>query len=151
VEEVAPLFLRLLANHSGALAPDVEPRLIEALCLYDWPFNVRELDLLARKLLVLHGTERVLRRAHLPERIRAASGATTSPDASPPVTPSKEPREVRDETELAMLVSALRVHGGNVVKAASHLGISRQRAYRLMQASPNVNWDDVRRPHAGGN
>jgi DNA-binding NtrC family response regulator len=65
-EEVPSLFSLMLARHAGAALQALDRRVIEALCLHDWPFNVRELDLLARRLLALHGHEPVLRRTHLP-------------------------------------------------------------------------------------
>ena len=58
-QEIAYLFSHLLHSHSGGQSPEVDPRLVEQLCLYDWPFNVRELDFLVRRLLVLHGHEPV--------------------------------------------------------------------------------------------
>ena len=77
----------------AASRPAVEPRLIEALCLYDWPFNVRELVTLVRRVMVLHGHEPQLGRRHLPTRFRVdvdvdvgkgdpvALGAARHPDA----------------------------------------------------------------------
>jgi transcriptional regulator of acetoin/glycerol metabolism len=38
-----------------------------------------------------------------------------------------------EPVELPALVAALRASGGNVARAATILGISRQRAYRLME------------------
>lgn len=84
-QEIPYLFTHFLRLHSGGRPPDVEPRLVEQLCLYDWPFNVRELDLLARRLLVLHGHEELLRRSHLPEQI--LNRAVTEEKAAA-VTPS---------------------------------------------------------------
>jgi transcriptional regulator of aromatic amino acid metabolism len=45
--------------------PRLEPRLVERLCLYDWPLNVRELALVAQRLLMLHGEQPTLRSADL--------------------------------------------------------------------------------------
>jgi transcriptional regulator of acetoin/glycerol metabolism len=45
--------------------------------------------------------------------------------------------------ELPALLAALRAAGGNVTRAAAILGISRQRAYRLME-SHAVNLDAIR-------
>src|SRR5450759_1368356 len=61
-QEIPYLFSHLLRLHSRGRPPEVEPRLVEQLCLHDWPFNVRELDLLVRRLLVLNGHEPILRR-----------------------------------------------------------------------------------------
>ncbi len=140
-QEIAYLFSHLLRLHSGGRPPETEPRLVEQLCLHDWPFNVRELDLLARRLLVLHGHEELLRRSHLPEHIlnREVAGepvpAPVASVGSGPVSASKpESHRARRERELARLTEALRAHEGSVARAAAAVGISRQRAYRLMEA-----------------
>jgi len=142
-QEIAYLFSHLLSLHSGGRPPEVEARLVEQLCLHDWPFNVRELDLLARRLLVLHGHEEVLRRSHLPEHILnhpAAGEPVPAPVASVgsgavAVAPnSPESHRARRERELSRLTEALRAHKGSVARAAAAVGISRQRAYRLMEA-----------------
>ena len=49
------LFTRLLVEGAGGRPPTVDVRVVERVCLYDWPFNVRELGLLVKRLLVLHG------------------------------------------------------------------------------------------------
>ena len=143
-QEIPYLFSHLLHLHSGGQPPKVEPRLVEQLCLYDWPFNVRELDLLVRRLLVLHGHEPFFRRSFLSEPIlgRAAAAARTSGGsfATPltgtmqPVPNTPETHRARRERELAQLVEALRANSGSVGRAAASVGISRQRAYRLMEA-----------------
>ena len=71
-EDIAPLFQELLRQHCGGPPPVPEPRLVETLCLYDWPLNVRELALLARRLLDVQGHEPVLRKNFLPQQIRSA-------------------------------------------------------------------------------
>jgi DNA-binding NtrC family response regulator len=142
-QEIAYLFMHLLRLHSGGRPPEVEARLVEQLCLYDWPFNLRELDLLARRLLVLHGHEESLRRSHLPEHIlnRPVAGeqaaAPVAPVGSGAASAAPNPREshrARRERELSLLTEALRTHNGSVARAAAAVGISRQRAYRLMEA-----------------
>jgi len=141
-QEIAHLFLHLLRLHSGGRPPQVEPRLVEQLCLHDWPFNVRELDLLARRLLVLHGHEELLRRSHLPEQIlnRPVAGepvpvpaAAVGSGAVSAARNTPESHRARRERELSLLTEALRAHKGSVARAAAAVGISRQRAYRLME------------------
>jgi transcriptional regulator of acetoin/glycerol metabolism len=135
-EEIPFLVTRLLADHAGGRTPQVEARAIERLCLYDWPFNLRELDLLVRRLLVLHPDGQV-KKSDLPDEIRNESEDDSAPPARPaPVRPrTPEARADRDREDLAALVTALRVHGGNVVRAAGAAGMTRQRAYRLMGQS----------------
>jgi transcriptional regulator of acetoin/glycerol metabolism len=137
--EIPYLFARLLLDNSGSRPPEVDARLVERLCLYDWPFNVRELVLLVKRLLVLHGSDPTLKLGHLPKRmLEDAPPKDGKDEAGPAVKPMQEP------PELSQLVEALRTSGGNVAKAASALGISRQRAYRMMQGRAEVDLGSLR-------
>ena len=160
LDDVPSLFLRLMRDAAGGKPPGVEPRLIEALCLYDWPFNVRELVTLVRRVMVLHGQEPQLGRRHLPTRFRVDDGkgdstgsgrlATQTPPASLPGSGSASDSDGagkagdRDDEDFARLLVSLRSQGGNVSRAAGAIGISRQRAYRLMQAHPELNLPGLR-------
>ncbi len=124
--DVAPLFQQFLKQQSGGRPPEVEARLVEALCLHDWPQNVRELELTTRRLLAVHGHEPKLRRQHLPAELAALC------EEAPAVTKTTgAPRERRDH-DLAKVKQELERNGGNVKAAAEALGISRQRIYRLL-------------------
>jgi len=146
--EVPYLFARLLVNASGARPPAVDARVVERLCLYDWPFNVRELALLIKRLLVLHGAEPKLKLLHLPERFHSELGQTPKDEPSSAVLPdpaaAATPEGAEEPADLPRLIAALRASGGNVARAAQSLGISRQRAYRLMQGHPEVSLADLR-------
>jgi transcriptional regulator with PAS, ATPase and Fis domain len=148
IEDVPYLFARLLHELSGGQPPAVDPRLVERLCLYDWPLNVRELVTLVRRLLVVHGHEAKLKTEHLPARMLRdrTSGSPPTLDVGHLATPPSEPRNQaeRDELDFARLIQALRSHAGNVSRAAAALGLSRQRAYRLIQARPDVDLEDLR-------
>jgi transcriptional regulator with PAS, ATPase and Fis domain len=136
-EDVPPLFSHLLEEGGRGHAPAIESDLAERLCLHDWPFNVRELVLLAKRLLTLHGSEVTLRAHHLPERIGDGVGAAPPSDlnttAARKSAAPAQPPSAAEPVELPTLVVALRASGGNVARAAAMLGISRQRAYRLME------------------
>jgi transcriptional regulator with PAS, ATPase and Fis domain len=135
-EDIGPLFALMLKQYGGEGAPQVEPKVIETLCLYDWPLNVRELALLARQLLATHGDEQVLRRTHIPDRIvgreRVDGGSAGTG------LPKRTWRKTDDKSELKALLDALRTHTGNVARAAEAIGVSRARAYRLLRAHPDV-------------
>jgi DNA-binding NtrC family response regulator len=166
-EEIPFLFCRLMQDHAGGRPPQIEARAIERLCLYDWPFNLRELDLLVRRLIVLYPEGR-LRKADLPDAIKASSGdgpaapgaepaAAMAAEPAPPKAPrprTPEGRQARDEQDLAALVAALRAARGNVVHAAAAAGMTRQRAYRLMGQRGDINLGELRtgapEPGAGG-
>lgn len=139
--EIPYLFMHLLVTGSGSRPPDVEARLVERLCLYDWPFNVRELSLLVKHLLVLHGAEGQLKVKHLPPRLRGEPPVTDTPPAFV-AAPNKDAEA--EPPDLASLVDALRESNGNVARAAQALGISRQRAYRMMQGRSEVDLEALR-------
>jgi transcriptional regulator with AAA-type ATPase domain len=123
IEDIPALFGHFLSRFSESEPPAPTPRLLERLCLYDWPLNVRELELLAQQLAALRADERELRTRHLPERIRRAR------------EPGATPGQLDTRPELERLGDALRRHGGNIARAAAELGISRQRAYRWIESS----------------
>ena len=128
-EDVPPLFSHFLKEQSQGRAPAVEADFVERLLVHDWPFNVRELVLLVRRLLVLHGGESTLYAHHLPERM---GDAASEPPPRKSVPPGSELAGA-DPVGLPALIAALRTAGGNVARASAILGITRQRAYRLME------------------
>jgi two-component system, response regulator FlrC len=129
-DDVLPLFSRLLHENTEGRAPAVEADLVERLVVHDWPFNVRELVLLVRRLLVLHGGETTLHARHLPERM-----GDSQPPLEAPARKSAPAATGGDNVELPALIVALRAAGGNVARASAMLGITRQRAYRLMEGN----------------
>ena len=132
-EDVPHLFSHMLRELTGGRAPAVEGDVVERLCTHDWPFNVRELVQLVRQLLVLHPKDSLLHASHLPDRIGLrASDSAQGRAAGKPVVRA-EPTPGGDAVELPALLVALRASGGNVARASAMLGITRQRAYRLME------------------
>ena len=123
-EDILPLFSHFLTLHAPAKVPDLHPRFAERLCLHYWAGNVRELELLARRLLVLHGHADILRSAILPREWGQQKVESTKQ--------SPGHFSTRREQDLHLLLSALKRTRGNVKAAALSLGFSRQRAYRLL-------------------
>lgn len=115
--------------------------------MHDWPLNVRELVLLVRRLLVFYAGEASLRAGHLPARIGDGGERPSSPQAPrEPSLPDKasEAAALLDRIELPELVAALRAAQGNVTRASTLLGITRQRAYRLIEGHA-LDLDDLRK------
>ena len=139
-EDIAPLFLILWASHAGGSPPTLDPKLVETLLLYDWPLNVRELVLLARRLAAVHNNESTLKKSMLPDRMLGSVSAASAPPQ--PSTPARA--STSDSVAFDHLVVALREHGGNITQAAAALGISRSRAYRLLEARPEFDLRSLR-------
>jgi transcriptional regulator of acetoin/glycerol metabolism len=119
-EDVIPLFCRFLGEHPDGEAPALDAKLVEALCLHDWPQNVRELEQLARRVRALGEGQPLLRCELLPKCMSSSSGGDAKLGGE------------RQAQDLKRLVVALRATGGNVSHAAKRLGFSRQRVYRLL-------------------
>ena len=137
-EDILPLLLRFLSEQGVDPTPRIEPDFCERLTLHDWPFNVRELLLLARRLAVFHGDESALRVQHLPAGM---GDGKSKPNATVSIAEPLAPPEAEGESpsvDLETLLAALRGASGNVTRAAATLGITRQRAYRLMEGQVDL-------------
>jgi DNA-binding NtrC family response regulator len=138
--DVPSLLSRMLASAAqqqsvqgkSVAVPRLESRLVERLCLHDWPLNVRELVLVAQRMLTLHGDQPSLGLTDLADIMPDLASAAVTPLESP--LPRRDPRAPKTE-EIAALLAALERHEGIVSRAAEELGITRQKAYRLIEAS----------------
>jgi two-component system response regulator FlrC len=134
-EDIAPLFLKFLRQEAGGAIPVLDAKLVESLCLYDWPLNVRELFLLSKRLLGLFSAEPIIKREFLPDRIlKRTTLSVEEVEVQKACVPKRAWRSTNDDSEFEALVAALRTLNGNVLKASEALGISRSRAYRLLSA-----------------
>jgi DNA-binding NtrC family response regulator len=140
-EDIPLLFRRFLAEALGRPAPPLSARFVEALCLYGWPSNVRELGNAARQVAVLGSSMSELGLELLPEKV--ARGQTEESDLPLAQHPSLAPTDAASP-EWEEFRAALQREKGNVRKAAEAVGISRGRAYRLL-ASHGENADELRK------
>ena len=106
------------------IAPDrdvrFEPEAVRALCRYDWPLNVRELEkCLASAVVLARGG------AIAPEHVPAAQVA--------PAPAAVKPSEVRRIGRRDELEAALRAHRGNVSAVARALGKARSQVQRWIR------------------
>jgi DNA-binding NtrC family response regulator len=130
-EEIGPLFMHLLNAELGREPGELDARLVEHLCLYDWPLNVRELSLLVKRLAVLHGGGLAWSMKSMLSELPALEPVAPEPRPSEP----RDLREKHDEEAARALTEALERHHGNISRAAAELSITRQRAYRLLKSS----------------
>ena len=92
------------------LCPDARRLLVD----YDWPHNVRELELLGERLALVHAGSQI-HSLNLPPEIQAGSAS------SAPLTL----QERVSKLERDAIAEALRTAGGKKIVAARMLGISR--------------------------
>jgi transcriptional regulator with AAA-type ATPase domain len=139
-EDVMPLFYRFLANTARPSTPTLSPGAVESLCVHDWPLNVRELEAVAHRLAVLHATANTIGASEVAALIGAAARRSSLPRETQPPAVTLDP-------EWSGFVEALASMKGNIVRAAERVGISRQRAYRLISSHPEFDVASFRRAH----
>ena len=134
-------FVRLQALKTGKPIREVAPRAMAALCAYDYPGNVRELQNLVERAFVLcHGHR--IEHGHLPAEVLASHAALPAlalgrrkpseravlraERASGKAAPTADPVAQR-------LLEALAAHGWNRTSTAASLGIGRNTLWRRMR------------------
>ena len=147
--------LLLLAHFLGE-SPPLHPLLAEALVLYPWPWNVRELSKVATELRVRGAKLPQLTLELIAERLTITPPPPTAsplppttaplPPGEPGLIPPKPPMVPTVELPpllKAELVAALQAEGGRIAQVARALGRSRQQIYRALQQH-QLSPDDYR-------
>lgn len=142
-EDIALLvnhFVKKYAPAAGKSIMRVQPKSLAALCDYEWPGNVRQLENTVERAVALETTEEL--HVELPaERPKAkaaaaaaGSGATSLPSASGAVLPEGlDMDRYVAQIERSLLQSALNRCNGVQTKAADVLGISYRSFRHLMK------------------
>ena len=120
---LAAHFAAKAADKHGRPKPELDPLLIEALQDYEWQGNVRELENLIERLVVLSGDAK-LGLEFLPEKMLRVLPHTSTDETTLEGAATALKRR--------MIVSALQNENGNKVAAAKRLGISRSYLHRLI-------------------
>jgi DNA-binding NtrC family response regulator len=142
--DVPFLFLHLLRKHSSGRLPLADARVLERLCRHDWPLNVREMVSFVRRLASAYPGAKTLSLSQVVRQFpeldesgeRSVRASSTQPSGTPPAGRERRRADPRAFTaeEIEALRAAVERHQGNVASAAAELGMSRQRAYRLLKS-----------------
>ncbi len=123
---LAAFFANKAAEKHGRMIAELDPALIEALQEYDWPGNVREMENLIERLVVLTTGTR-LTAEFLPEKML---------HAVPPTSDAPTAETTFEGAILALkrrlVITSMGSEGGNKAAAAKRLGISRSYFHRLI-------------------
>lgn len=114
-------FNKKLDRQVKCIAPDVQDLFIR----YHWPGNIRELENLIERLVLMAGGD-TLTHENIPQEVKLPL---------PQVSPQSDMQEKSfkdlmkshmEELEKQAIIQSLEEYGGNVTKAAQHLGLSRK-------------------------
>jgi len=118
-EDIAPLAMHFLRRHAARYRKPLtgfDAGAMQALLAHPWPGNIRELDHVVERAVLLATGEQV-RAADL--GLRAGSGAAPRLEDLP-----------LEDVEKLLIQKALSRYDGNVSRAAQALGLSRSALYR---------------------
>jgi arginine utilization regulatory protein len=144
-EDILPFVADYLSRHRmrfGSVVEGLTPEVTELFLSYDWPGNLKELELLMDDVTSLLTTEALITADLLPQHFKSKM---LDRDAQNPedflVHSGKDLIPLDDylqEAEAYYLKKALDHHSGNITKAAAALGMSRQNLqYRLRKIKKN--------------
>jgi len=130
VDDIPLLVDHFLDKHAERLRrerPPVDKAVYSALNLYTWPGNIRELENVIERALVLN-RDGVLGLDDLPDRLRAQEHRVATLRMELP-----DEGISLEDVERELLLAALQRHGWNQTRAAAFLGITRSTLVYRMQ------------------
>ena len=119
VSSLVDHFLKRSSAKHGRKISGIAPETLAALIRYDWPGNIRELENVLERMVLLSDTD-VLGLEGVPPEIRGTLSAGASADLKEAVG------MITHTAEKQMIIEALEKTGRNRTKAAELLGISRR-------------------------
>jgi DNA-binding NtrC family response regulator len=130
-KEDLPLLLDHLLARWARKASDLDEQARAALLAYEFPGNVRELENLLERAVILAGAGPI-QRSHLPGLDRAPSPRGGGPGGRAAI-PIPEGGLSLEEVEKDLILQALEKAGGNKTRAAQLLGLTRRTLYSRME------------------
>jgi DNA-binding NtrC family response regulator len=121
-------FLRRYSDANNIPVKQLEPDVVEILEEYSWPGNIRQLENLVQRLVLMVDGP-VIRTHHLPQQILVTSATSQDSMLIPEDGVSFDEEIARIET--AYLSAALRRCGGRKISAARLLRLDKQRMHYL--------------------
>lgn len=119
---LAEHFLEMFKRSMQFATKEITPEALKALCVYDWPGNIRELKNVIERSLVLHGDHEKLDLDLLPNEFHGEQGRSSKTK----LTLEENLSSSVDLIERQLLIDALRTCGGIQTKAAEALGTTRR-------------------------
>lgn len=144
-EDILPFVADYFSRHRmkfGSMVRQVDGQVEKLLLTYDWPGNLKELELLLDEITSMLTTEETVGVELLPYHFKLKTEKTGTLKPEDFIVQSNKEllplEEYLYEAEIYYLQKAMDLHNGNVTKAAVALGMSRQNLqYRLRKIKKN--------------
>ena len=141
-------FMKKYALVHGKNVKGISPEGVNHLMRRDWPGNIRELENVVERAVIM-ATGEVLQAEDLMPTATFPAAGTTAPSATDDIfaLPLKEAKDrLMEEFQAQYIAKALARHGGNVSQAARESGVKRQYLHRLMRDT-NLDSKSFKKPH----
>jgi len=130
---LADHYLQVYADKNGMEAATISPEAMDLLIGYEWRGNVRELQNVIERALVL-ASNNIVMPEDLPPSVKKSDNA---PAGEHPEfyldLPFKDAKEhLIEDFEKRYIVEVLKTFGGNISRSADHSGIDRRSLHRLL-------------------
>ncbi len=139
--ELIELFVQDVASRNQLSIPKVTPDAMEALSDYKWPGNVRQLQNVIQRLLVLNNSDEIDL-----DSVKSALGGDVDMRQKASQLPDYfdgDMRKAKEEFERAYLTHHLETVSGNVSQLAKKVGLERTHLYRKLK-SLDINARDAK-------
>ncbi|MBN1470496.1 MAG: sigma-54-dependent Fis family transcriptional regulator [Syntrophaceae bacterium] len=127
-EDILPLIDYFLEkfNKKMGLAVSMNHEVKERLLCHEWPGNIRELENLIERMMLL-SKNNLITSSEVPAEFKGAANSTAKVTAGGDKKPFKEyMRDQVENVERQMIIQCLEESGGNVTQAAKKMGLSRK-------------------------
>jgi two-component system response regulator HydG len=114
-------FLKIYNEKNSRKLLGFHPRALDALIRYSWPGNIRELENVVERAVILT-TDDYVPFSELPEAVRGATGDTVFGEISEGIRPGMTIREMEKE----LIIKTLEDNEGNRTRTSRVLGITRR-------------------------
>ncbi|MCB9169427.1 MAG: sigma-54-dependent Fis family transcriptional regulator [Flavobacteriales bacterium] len=120
-------FLQLACERLGRSPRSILPEAAEAMMRHNWPGNLRELNNVIKRAVLLSGDDAIGLK-HLPAEIMAGGSTREEPSANGDL------RDVSQRAERQAILNALQQNGYNKTRTAAMLRIDRKTLYNKLKA-----------------
>ena len=126
IEILTRYFIEYFCSINGKKVPDIKPEVFKVLKDYNWPGNIRELQNLIERIVVLHDHDNITAN-DIPMEVRSPELKLGS------LPPENNLKNTIETIEKELIISALKKTDHKKVEAAKRLGISRPTLDKKME------------------
>src|SRR5579885_3475397 len=122
-EDIIPLAEFLIRKHGGESIPALTPMLKETLLVYSWPGNIRELENVMRRLVVLRDQDMIAREIQMKMARMVAARPAEAALPAEPASVLEQVTKAKHHAEREVILSALDATRWNRKQAAALLKV----------------------------